>query len=264
MTHGLSRHAEIAVPFDARLCSPSGASVRGRGAKLSTSGWVRASYHMFGMFDGPVDIETGIHGIENGLVQETAPGCCLIRTGVHSGQVHLTVDILDQEPDSIAFTAGSQPWDEIIEVSVSAPSGELRIGDLDYLGSKDYPVLSPGGPGSYRVRVQAVGRDYNPDESVPQSRERYLISVWPAPSAREWIVRATDKSGAEMRKYAAEFTPPDPAHTSPEPTSRPPAPASDHEAAEYLRRRGGRATAGPVAAPDPANSTSRYDDWISE
>lgn len=231
---------------------------------MSTAGWIRASYHLFGVFDGDVDVETGDRGIENGLVQVTAPGCCLIHTGIYSGQVHVTVDALAEAPDTVVLTDESGPWDEIIEVSVSAPSGELRVGDLEYLGSEEFPVLSPSGPGSYRVRVHARGRDDRPDESVYQSEERYLILIWPAPAAGEWIIRATDQTGADMRGYAAKFRDPAPEYAVRESASRPPIPASGREAVEYLRRRGSQATGEPVAAPDPARPTTDCNEWTSK
>jgi hypothetical protein len=61
------------------------------------------------------------------------------------------------------------------------------------------PDLGTAGPGSYRLRVHALGRDAHYDQAVADSGERYLLLCWPAPPAPSLIIRATDRCGYSLR-----------------------------------------------------------------
>ncbi|MEU2726066.1 hypothetical protein [Streptomyces smyrnaeus] len=63
----------------------------------------------------------------------------------------------------------------------------------------DLPVLAPAGPGSYRVRVHARGRDIAPDGVAEEPVEDYLLIVWPAPPEPDTVHKQTDNFGAEWR-----------------------------------------------------------------
>lgn len=58
---------------------------------------------------------------------------------------------------------------------------EMRVNALmdDSPDLDDMPVLNPGGPGRYRVRVGATGRGHNYDGADEEPVEQYLIQVWP-------------------------------------------------------------------------------------
>ncbi|MEV6489563.1 hypothetical protein AB0M20_13200 [Actinoplanes sp. NPDC051633] len=58
--------------------------------------------------------------------------------------------------------------------------------------SPNLPVLSPAGPGTYRVRIHARGRDAHYDQVVDTPDEEYHLVSWPAPPTGSLIVRATD------------------------------------------------------------------------
>ena len=64
----------------------------------------------------------------------------------------------------------------------------------------DIPPLTEHGPGRYRVRVHATGRDRKFDLAVSEAVERYLIQVWPvAQPDGDTILKHTDAYGAMMR-----------------------------------------------------------------
>ncbi|MET9462252.1 hypothetical protein ABZY05_45850 [Streptomyces canus] len=67
--------------------------------------------------------------------------------------------------------------------------------DLD----DELPALSFHGPGDYRLRVHARGRDTAIDLSPDQITESYLIQSWPAPAQTARVLRQTDGYGASMR-----------------------------------------------------------------
>lgn len=71
-------------------------------------------------------------------------------------------------------------WDEAVDVGTHATNGQLRIRTLGADVPAGLPVLTAAGPGWYRVRVCAAGRDLHLDgTSLEQPHERYLIQVWP-------------------------------------------------------------------------------------
>jgi hypothetical protein len=67
--------------------------------------------------------------------------------------------------------------------------------DLD----EELPVLSFQGPGDYRLRIHARGRDTAVDLAHDQVMEWYLIQAWPARPNEVKVVRQTDHYGASVR-----------------------------------------------------------------
>ncbi|MDG5808583.1 hypothetical protein P9869_39250 [Streptomyces ossamyceticus] len=69
--------------------------------------------------------------------------------------------------------------------------------DLD----EDLPVLSFNGPGTYRLRVHARGRDTAIDLAPKDVTEWYLIQAWPAPPQDPTVLCQTDSYGASVRAH---------------------------------------------------------------
>lgn len=69
------------------------------------------------------------------------------------------------------------------------------VADLD----EELPVLSFNGPGHYRLRVHARGRNTAVDLSPDESTEWYLIQAWPAAAREARVLRQTDRYGASVR-----------------------------------------------------------------
>ncbi|MGW1727666.1 hypothetical protein ACWCQK_32720 [Streptomyces sp. NPDC002306] len=70
----------------------------------------------------------------------------------------------------------------------------------------DLPSLASRGPGQYRLRVHALGRDTAVDESTDDNVESYLIQSWPAAHQDALLVKATDAYGAQVRAQPANDT----------------------------------------------------------
>ncbi|MFF1723218.1 hypothetical protein [Streptomyces sviceus] len=157
------------------------------------NGRVPVQYHQFDISDedGPTgpDLERG----HNGLVQ-VADGVIIVITGIHTGDVDVTVTLHETEP-----APDSGNWQEIVEVSAHSACGELMVrGMMDYL-DEELPVLSFHGSGDYRLRVHARGRDTAIDLAPDQITEWYLIQAWPAPAQAAQVLRQTDGYGAAVR-----------------------------------------------------------------
>ncbi|MGW2532807.1 hypothetical protein ACWC10_38055, partial [Streptomyces sp. NPDC001595] len=83
-------------------------------------------------------------------------------------------------------------WEEIVEVSVYAPTGNLRVDALDTGPVVELPLLSSAGPGWYRVRVHAKARRTLWDKTSTEPVEDYLVQSWPADPADITFLRTTD------------------------------------------------------------------------
>ncbi|MFM9692239.1 hypothetical protein [Streptomyces europaeiscabiei] len=71
----------------------------------------------------------------------------------------------------------------------------------------DLPSLASRGPGPYRLRVHARGRDTAVDQTVvDEVVESYLLQSWPAAHQDALLVRATDAYGAHLRAQEADDT----------------------------------------------------------
>lgn len=156
-------------------------------------GRVPVRYHQFDISDedGPTgpDLESG----HNGLVR-VADGVTIVMTGVHTGDVEVTVALHATEP---APEIGD--WQEIVEVSAHSASGDLTVrGVMDDL-DEELPALSFRGPGNYRLRIHARGRDTAVDLAPDEITEWYVIQAWPAPAGEARVLRQTDGYGASVR-----------------------------------------------------------------
>ncbi|MEV6443123.1 hypothetical protein [Amycolatopsis sp. NPDC051716] len=96
--------------------------------------------------------------------------------------------------------------DVIVEVSLAAPRGHVRVVGLMSDVSDDLPVVSHHGPGEYRLRIHARGRDkaayptVNDETSGPI--ERLLVHSWLQAGAAQRVHKTTDRYGAELRRFA--------------------------------------------------------------
>lgn len=153
---------------------------------------LHVSYHTFGLIDGE-DWPDEDPADSNGLVTAYTAGAAVF-TGIHSGKISVVVSAFDTAPAQVDT---SRQWEEIVEISVVAPTGHLRVRSFDH--EPRLPVLSTAGSGSYRVRVHAQGRDTDIDGTASRPVEFYLVQVWPAAVADEVIHRQTDYYGATRR-----------------------------------------------------------------
>jgi hypothetical protein len=166
------------------------------GVVAAGRGVVRVTYHQFWLIDADQHRQPSIVAT-NGLVG-AGPGAVLIYTGIHTGVVALSAQARDRAPTAVDL----DEWDEVVEVSLTAPVGRVKVIPLDS-GADPLPELTIAGPGDYRVRVHAGGRDTMIDGVASEPVEDYHIVVWPQARADERIYKQTDEYGAEMRVSVA-------------------------------------------------------------
>ncbi|WP_345666233.1 hypothetical protein [Streptomyces venetus] len=160
---------------------------------------VDVEYHLFQITDPQGPVADDLDASHTGLVSADG-GAIEVRTGIHTGDVHVTVEPHSKRPDP------AQDWEEIAEISCNSPSGELLV--TPYMDDPaDLPSLASDGPGSYRLRVHARGRDRAVDQTtLDEAVESYLIQSWPAAHQDVLLVKATDTYGRQVRAQPANDT----------------------------------------------------------
>jgi hypothetical protein len=166
----------------------------------AAQGAVPVAYHTFWLAD------TGVNGPQlpltphNGLIVGQ-PGIAVVFTGIHTGKVAVSVEVRNHAPE--VTTSG---WDDVVEVSMEAITGRVVVTGAGADAPDHLPVLTQAGPGQYRIRVHARGRDTAVDLVAVEPVEDYLIVVWPGRPAPELSYRQTDQYGATLRQAASRST----------------------------------------------------------
>ncbi|MEV4138898.1 hypothetical protein AB0J72_42880 [Dactylosporangium sp. NPDC049742] len=131
----------------------------------------------------------------NGMV-DLFPGAAAVITGTGTGPVGLTLELHEAAPPLV-----TDDWDEVVDFTLWAHEGILRIVEtVDRTTS--YPLLSWQGPGGYRIRLHARGRDAAYDLTPETPIEHHLIQVWPTTSDEDEPVqnhKLTDALGGYWR-----------------------------------------------------------------
>lgn len=173
-------------------------STRGPAATAVTS-TLHVSYHQYYLSDSSMDIAevpwAKLFRGGNGLIAVT-PGFAVVHTGTHTGHIQVTVDPRPAPPP-LDLAA----WQEVVEVSFTSTTGQVWLIECEGPARTDLGNLTPAGPGSYRLRVHARGRDQAAALHIPpeQPLDEYLIVSWPASPSPEHAHKHTDQYGQRIR-----------------------------------------------------------------
>ena len=159
---------------------------------------VQVAYHQYCLRDTAMlgDLPDEVFTGGNGLIS-VRPGIAVVHAGTHTGPVRVTV----QPRTSPAPLADLGQWEEVVEASFATQTGQVLVEEWGGPARDDLGNLVAAGPGSYRLRVHARGRDQAHALVVApeQPLEEHLIITWPAPAADEAILKRTDQYGALQR-----------------------------------------------------------------
>ncbi len=139
-------------------------------------------------FGGRVD--RYFRGQVNGLVGAADPSCLCMNLARKSGGSHVRIVLLDSAPELKPLD-----YEDVVEVSVRVPSGA----DVWWrtIGGEGGGPLAELGPGDYRVRVSAKGRDAGGGVRGVAAEgvvDDYLVEFWPASQRPDEILRAGSKN----------------------------------------------------------------------
>ncbi|MFI5808365.1 hypothetical protein [Streptomyces sp. NPDC051561] len=110
-------------------------------------------------------------------VLATDDDAALILTGLHTGNVHVTVQPASTDPG-----AAPGPWEHVIETVLTSTTGRLVVHGYEDGSLEDLPTLTPHGPGTYQLRLHNQGRTHALAlDTVDDSGEHYLLQTWLSP-----------------------------------------------------------------------------------
>ncbi|GAA3166319.1 hypothetical protein GCM10010531_18670 [Blastococcus jejuensis] len=134
------------------------------------------SHAIFQLTDYDVVPEIGDN--VGGLAVPLINGGAAVLCGISAGPVHVRAQVSATPPPP-----ETAAWDEVAEIVFAAPTGSVRVTPLFEDPVPQIGVLTSG-PGEYRLRVYARGRDTAPGRFVDTPTEDYLIQVWPEQPSR--------------------------------------------------------------------------------
>jgi hypothetical protein len=144
----------------------------------------------------PADPVAALQASMRGERQETRLAVPLVSTGVHSGPVELTVEILGARPE-----ATSPGWEDIHEVSLMLPEGRAYFNTPTGWEMKDIGTITGNERGSYRARLHATGRDTAFDLVVESPVERHLVQFWKEPPSPVSVLSSESEDGKSLPRF---------------------------------------------------------------
>lgn len=163
-----------------------------------------------------LDFDHAIGGQVNGLCGAASPGALRLITGLHTGNVPITVEWHDQEP------LLAVDWEDVVEAPINVENADAVLAAFDSFEPLRLPAVGP-----HRARYCARGLDAAHAQDTRMDGEpapdRYLLQLWPALPAPDQIVRQSSALAAYWHGEARE-------------TSPPPPPPTPEELAEAARR----------------------------
>jgi hypothetical protein len=163
------------------------------------SGPLSVYYHQAYLLPVPLeipDLRACFRGQANGLCGAALPGKLFLLTGLHTGYVDFTVDILDRAP------ALDDMWEEAVEVPFFVARSDLAL--VEWAGEASYPISLP--QGNYRARYCAKGMQLAWDETNPSDRDfidSYSLTFWPAPPVADSVLTTTTEAAAYLHRRAS-------------------------------------------------------------
>lgn len=112
-----------------------------------------------------------------------------VMTGIASGVVRVRSEALASRPSVVA-----DGWEDVAEVSLEVRSGPLRVMGIGGTSGPEVR-LDVHGPGDYRLRIHANGRDTDYDAARLDPVEDYLILAWPEQPSPPATLRTTSHMG---------------------------------------------------------------------
>lgn len=159
------------------------------------------SYHQFVIMDQelPGPDGEGLRGAHETGLAGSEPRAAIVNTGIHTGNVRVTVATYRSAPD-LDLTG----WEDVVEVPVHSATGVMIVAGIAEEIPKGLPNPATAGPGDYRVRVHATGRDTAVDLTADEPVEDYRVAIWPADPAPPVVHAMTSEYGRGMRARAAQ------------------------------------------------------------
>jgi hypothetical protein len=149
--------------------------------------------------DQTLDLDDCFRGQTNGLCGAALPGTLFLLTGLHTGPVSFTLELLDAPP------ALDDSWEDIVEVSFLPTTPSVALTEW----GGEHRCSIPLAPITYRVRYCArnMDRGKEVDTLVDEDPvDAYALFFWPADSAPDAMIRQTSGSAAYWHNWVTSLT----------------------------------------------------------
>ena len=144
----------------------------------------------------PADAVAALQASMRGERQENPLMVPLVSTGVHSGPIELTVELLGARPEVPA-----SGWEDIHEVSLMLPAGRAYFNPPTGWEMKDVGTIMGDEKGSYRARLHATGRDAAFDLVVESPVERHLVQFWKEQPSPVSVLSSESERGKSLPRF---------------------------------------------------------------
>lgn len=164
------------------------------------SGGVFVSYHQFYLQsreDWSGDYWASFTGQRNGLIGTVDHACVPINTGLHTGDVDVTVAVRKSRP-RLDRTA----WEEIVEAPLTVDTPLFLSGWAGEGPSVELPLSR----GTYRVRLCAQNMDTAHEADTGSGIDSYHLTFWPSPLAHDRILKQTSAAARSQHKYVKSLS----------------------------------------------------------
>ena len=142
------------------------------------------------------DLKACFRGQANGLCGTASSGVMSLVTGLHTGQVGLTVEVSDAPPEV------DSSWEEIVEAPFLV--SDLPVALYEWGEASGQPLSLP--QGQYRARYSARNMQAGSDQDTSADDEtiidEYRLQLWPAPASPDQVIRQTSSIAANWHNYA--------------------------------------------------------------
>lgn len=139
-------------------------------------------------------------GQSNGLCGAATLRHLFLITGLHTGWVGFTVDLVAKAPPL------DRRWEDVVEVSLFVDAAGVALEDWD---GNAFPLALA--PGWYRVRYHAQGMDagHEADTSPEDGRviDEYRLVFWPQPHGDGAVLAQGSRSAAYWHRFASGLVP---------------------------------------------------------
>jgi hypothetical protein len=138
----------------------------------------------------------------------------LVSTGIYSGPIDVTVEVLDARPEATA-----PGWEDVLELSLMFTEGQARFNRPGGFEQKDVGTIVADEKGSYRARLHASGRDSAFDAVVEFPVEQHLVQFWKEPPSPVSVLSSDSGVGKSLPRFVEMWqrTPTTASSTEPRP-----------------------------------------------
>jgi hypothetical protein len=152
--------------------------------------------YVFSNAQKTAELDDCFRGQTNGLCGAAISDALFLTTGLHTGCVQLSVDVVDTPPPL------DRTWEEIVEVPFLINGEGVSL--YDWNGECVCKI--PLSPGTYRVRYCACGMDLGKEVDTILAEEKpidfYHLAFWSANLLPDVVVKQTSEIATYWHEYA--------------------------------------------------------------